>query len=129
MITSAQIGASETGIPRHALRLGRYLSSDQTSHQCHSIHEKYSKNLFQKMSTVTSSSSGKFAPKTPVQLNPPKDDPISLDRLSKCDGMISYLTYHIHASCSVVWSCDICVRVDSMATGLIGSTKAQHAWD
>lgn len=27
-----------------------------------------------------------FAPKQPVDLDPPKDDPISLDYLSKCDG-------------------------------------------
>ncbi|TKA43960.1 hypothetical protein B0A49_07686 [Cryomyces minteri] len=29
---------------------------------------------------------GKFAPKTPVNLNPPKDDPISLEQLAMCDG-------------------------------------------
>ncbi|KAL3424273.1 cytochrome b5-like Heme/Steroid binding domain-containing protein [Phlyctema vagabunda] len=29
---------------------------------------------------------GKFEPKTPVNLNPPKDDPISLDHLAKCNG-------------------------------------------
>ncbi len=28
-----------------------------------------------------------FAPKTPVNLNPPKDDPITYEELSKCDGM------------------------------------------
>lgn len=27
-----------------------------------------------------------FKPKEPVNLNPPKDDPISLDELSKADG-------------------------------------------
>ncbi|OJJ44804.1 hypothetical protein ASPZODRAFT_18368 [Penicilliopsis zonata CBS 506.65] len=27
-----------------------------------------------------------FAPKVPVQLNPPKDDPITVEELSKCDG-------------------------------------------
>ncbi|KAK6005323.1 hypothetical protein QM012_008102 [Aureobasidium pullulans] len=30
--------------------------------------------------------SGKFEPKHKVDLDPPKDDPISLDYLSKCDG-------------------------------------------
>ncbi|CAD0016272.1 unnamed protein product [Aureobasidium pullulans] len=30
--------------------------------------------------------SGKFEPKQKVDLDPPKDDPISLDYLSKCDG-------------------------------------------
>jgi hypothetical protein len=29
---------------------------------------------------------GKFEPKVPVQLNPPKDDPISLADLAKADG-------------------------------------------
>lgn len=29
----------------------------------------------------------KFAPKEPVQLNPPKDDPISKEELAKCDGI------------------------------------------
>lgn len=29
---------------------------------------------------------GKFEPKVPVQLNPPKDDPISVEELAKCDG-------------------------------------------
>ena len=33
--------------------------------------------------------SGKFEPKQKVELDPPKDDPISLDYLSKCDGMYS----------------------------------------
>ncbi|KAF1990807.1 progesterone binding protein-like protein [Aulographum hederae CBS 113979] len=28
----------------------------------------------------------RFAPKTPVNLDPPKDDAISLDYLAKCDG-------------------------------------------
>ncbi|KAF2672388.1 cytochrome b5, partial [Microthyrium microscopicum] len=27
-----------------------------------------------------------FEPKQPVQLNPPKDDPITLEHLAKCDG-------------------------------------------
>ena len=40
--------------------------------------------------TQTMSSQGqepkKFEPKKPVQLNPPKDDPISLEYLSKCNG-------------------------------------------
>jgi len=30
--------------------------------------------------------SGQFAPKTSVQLDPPKDDPITVDYLAKCDG-------------------------------------------
>lgn len=34
--------------------------------------------------------SGKFEPKTPVQLSPPKDDPISLEELAKADGEYSF---------------------------------------
>jgi hypothetical protein len=30
---------------------------------------------------------GKFEPKTPVQLDPPKDDPISAADLAQADGM------------------------------------------
>ena len=29
---------------------------------------------------------GKFEPKVPVNLDPPKDDPISLEELAKADG-------------------------------------------
>jgi hypothetical protein len=29
---------------------------------------------------------GKFEPKTPVQLNPPKDDPITLEELAQATG-------------------------------------------
>jgi hypothetical protein len=29
---------------------------------------------------------GKFEPKVPVDLNPPKEDPISLEELAKADG-------------------------------------------
>ena len=31
-----------------------------------------------------------FAPKTPVNLAPPKDDPITPDELSKCDGSFNH---------------------------------------
>ena len=30
-----------------------------------------------------------FEPKTPVSLNPPKDDPISADYLAQCDGVFT----------------------------------------
>ena len=39
--------------------------------------------------STTVTMSGKFEPKTPVQLAPPKDDIISLEELSKADGMFS----------------------------------------
>lgn len=32
---------------------------------------------------------GKFEPKVPVNLNPPKDDPISLEELAKANGAFS----------------------------------------
>jgi len=31
--------------------------------------------------------SDRFNPKVPVQLDPPKDDPITVEELAKCDGM------------------------------------------
>ncbi|CAG8949973.1 hypothetical protein HYFRA_00004305 [Hymenoscyphus fraxineus] len=39
------------------------------------------------------SASGKFQPKTPVNLDPPKDDPISQEFLSKCNGVDGGLCY------------------------------------
>jgi len=38
------------------------------------------------MSEGTTEKKGKFEPKNPVKLDPPKDDPISVDQLAKCDG-------------------------------------------
>ncbi|KAL4790639.1 cytochrome b5-like heme/steroid binding domain-containing protein [Aspergillus venezuelensis] len=35
---------------------------------------------------MTGTDSGRFAPKVPVQLAPPKDDPITYEELAKCDG-------------------------------------------
>ncbi|ELR01845.1 hypothetical protein GMDG_05032 [Pseudogymnoascus destructans 20631-21] len=37
--------------------------------------------------------SGKFEPKEPVILNPPKDDPITVEHLSKCNGTDGYPCY------------------------------------
>ncbi|OBT71385.1 hypothetical protein VF21_09491 [Pseudogymnoascus sp. 05NY08] len=37
--------------------------------------------------------SGKFEPKEPVTLNPPKDDPITVEHLSKCNGTDGYPCY------------------------------------
>lgn len=34
-----------------------------------------------------------FKPKVPVQLNPPKDDPISLEELAKADGESGSMPY------------------------------------
>ncbi|KAI9839823.1 MAG: hypothetical protein M1819_000013 [Sarea resinae] len=37
---------------------------------------------------------GRFEPKTPVKLNPPNYEPISIDHLAKCDGNVpGYPTY------------------------------------
>jgi hypothetical protein len=33
---------------------------------------------------------GKFEPKVPINLNPPKDDPITLEELSKANGEFNY---------------------------------------
>jgi hypothetical protein len=42
--------------------------------------------------------SGKFEPKVPVQLDPPKDTPISLDELAKANGMDDRTTFpYYHA--------------------------------
>ena len=35
---------------------------------------------------IATKMSGKFEPRQKVELDPPKDDPIGLDYLSKCDG-------------------------------------------
>lgn len=43
--------------------------------------------LSRTFATSTIAMSGKFEPKVPVTLNPPKDDPISLEELAKADGM------------------------------------------
>lgn len=37
---------------------------------------------------------GRFEPKTPVNLDPPKDDPISLDYLEKCNGECLTISLH-----------------------------------
>jgi hypothetical protein len=38
---------------------------------------------------MTGTDSGRFAPKVPVQLDPPKDDLITPEELAKCDGTFS----------------------------------------
>jgi hypothetical protein len=40
-----------------------------------------------------------FEPKTKIELDPPKDDIISLDYLSKCDGKLSISYYAASLSC------------------------------
>ncbi|KUM55405.1 hypothetical protein ACN42_g11874, partial [Penicillium freii] len=48
---------------------------------------------------VEQDESKRFTPKVPVELDPPKDDPISVEELAKCDGMRVYPiianVYHI----------------------------------
>lgn len=39
---------------------------------------------------VEQDESKRFTPKVPVELDPPKDDPISVEELAKCDGMRVY---------------------------------------
>jgi hypothetical protein len=36
---------------------------------------------------MSTTAAGSFEPKKPVELAPPKDDPIAQDYLAKCDGM------------------------------------------
>jgi hypothetical protein len=36
---------------------------------------------------------GKFEPKVPVQLDPPKDDPISVEALAQADGTDTQLLF------------------------------------
>lgn len=45
------------------------------------------------------SESKRFTPKVPVQLDPPKDDPISPEELAKCDGKF-YLGSFLKSSSS-----------------------------
>ena len=39
--------------------------------------------------------SGKFEPKTPVNLAPPKSDPISTEELAKCDGSGMFYSVYV----------------------------------
>lgn len=43
----------------------------------------------------------RFEPKVPVQLDPPKDDPISVEELSKCDGWFPRPPFHLQALVAV----------------------------
>lgn len=43
----------------------------------------------QQTSVEAEQKKGRFEPKVPVKLDPPKDDPISLGYLAKCNGMVS----------------------------------------
>jgi membrane-associated progesterone receptor component len=36
--------------------------------------------------TASTEQKGRFEPKQAVQLDPPKDDPITVEHLAKCDG-------------------------------------------
>ncbi|THY61742.1 hypothetical protein D6C99_01147 [Aureobasidium pullulans] len=56
--------------------------------------------------------SGKFEPKQKVDLDPPKDDPISLDYLSKCDG----------------WSDVMDTRKTSLTSTKEHMRDIQHTW-
>lgn len=52
--------------------------------------------------------SGKFEPKTKVELDPPKDEEISLDYLAKCDGMYIDERRGKEFNGSVVWGLICC---------------------
>lgn len=51
------------------------------------LHSTKTLNAEQELNSFTVTMSGKFEPKTPVNLAPPKDDPISPADLAKADGM------------------------------------------
>lgn len=46
----------------------------------------------------------RFEPKKPVQLDPPKDDPITLDYLVKCDG-ICYCRHQLNSTVTLTRLC------------------------
>lgn len=61
--------------------------------------------------------SGKFEPKVPVQLDPPKSDPISLEALAAANGELNGFLAPISSSAAVYWSC----------VGLMAISQCQHA--
>jgi hypothetical protein len=66
-------------------------ASDRTSHSSNKLNSlPYPTHFFRILVELEISyvMAGKFEPKTPVQLNPPKDDLISPEYLAKCNGMI-----------------------------------------
>lgn len=52
-------------------------------------HRSSTRNIWRTRFKAIVIMSGKFELKQKVELDPPKDDPISLDYLSKCDGMLT----------------------------------------
>ena len=83
----------ELGRGRNGVSLRQQTSAPPSRHQHHmqeilTIQYQYNKQDIFILSgeQIDSIIMPGFEPKTPVSLNPPKDDPISIDHLSKCDG-------------------------------------------
>ncbi len=62
--------------------------------------------------------SSKFAPKTPVQLNPPKDDIIPLAELAKADGEREYRTT----------GCNVFLSFTGLTKVLTGTGEGEKSW-
>lgn len=68
---------------------------------------------------------GKFEPKVPVQLNPPKDDPISVEELSKATGKLkSEPRFQIHVPLHEPTTSSLTVLVHVRRMLLASFTKA-----
>jgi hypothetical protein len=48
-----------------------------------------------------------FEPKKPVEIKPPKDDPIDLEYLSKCNGMCSSIPELLHSYLELALYCSV----------------------
>jgi hypothetical protein len=69
--------------------------------------------------TGSESESKRFAPKVPVQLDPPKDDPISQEELAKCDGnSTSAHSLETHQTDSHTQVPTLAVRLSSLSKAL-----------
>lgn len=67
-----------------------YRSRQPNQPTSHSLHTLLNHVLLVFTRMASSEPKG-FAPKNPVQLDPPKDDPISVEDLAKCDGTSPHL--------------------------------------
>ena len=88
---------AEVGIKRHSrprLTRAQFLS---TASACDRSTVVLLNLYIAKMTEASSTEPKKerFAPKVPVQLDPPKYDPITLDYLAKCDGTCSRIIVEV----------------------------------
>ena len=66
----------------------------------------------QQVSAEGEQKKGRFEPKVPVHLNPPKSDPISKEYLAKCNGTFSF-PVHIEFPPSALLELDLSFRGQS----------------